>query len=226
MNLEQIVHYAPRFWDALILTLELTFLSGFLGFSLAIPVALARMSSVLAVRALASFYVSVLRGTPLLVQIFIIYYGFGQFQEFLDRIYLWDFFKEPFFCAIFALTINTSAYVGEVIRGGIDAVPQGEIEASYAFGFSRWKMLRRIILPRAFRITLPVLNNEMVILLKSTSLASTITLMDLMGLTRVLVSETFEPFLFFIVTGIIYLFLIGIFSLFTRAIENKWAMGR
>lgn len=222
----QILPQLPRFWDALLLTLELTFYSGLIGFTLAVPVALARISKNFFVRGLATVFVNVFRGTPLLVQIFLIYFGLGQFQPLMESLHLWVFFREPYFCAIFALAINTAAYVGEVIRGGLEAVPPGEIEACQAFGFSRRQMLRRVILPRAFRITLPVLNNEVVILLKSTSLASTITLMDLMGLSRQLSSETFEPFIYYILVGLIYLVLIGLVSLVAKILENKWAMGR
>jgi len=214
----------PRYLDALWVTLQLVFISGALGFFLALPVALARCSRRPLLRHGSHAFTIFFRGTPLLIQIFLVYFGSGQFQPWFEAAGLWPLFREPFFCALFALTINTAAYVGEVIAGGIRGIPYGEIEAARAFGLSGRQVARRILFPRALRITLPALNNETVILLKSSSLASTITLVDLMGLTREMVSETFAPFEFFLVAGAIYFCLIQLTTLAFRGLERTWVL--
>ena len=150
------------------------------GFLIAVPVALARLSENRLVHGVATAYSLFFRGTPLLVQIFLIYFGLGQF-DFVRSSFLWPFLREAYVCALITFSLNTAAYSGEILRGGILAVPRGEVEAAQAAGMSTFTTYRLVILPRAFSIVLPAYSNEVIILLKGTALASTITLLELMG---------------------------------------------
>jgi octopine/nopaline transport system permease protein len=221
MNFQLMWESVPPLLGGLVLTMELVLLSLLLGAILAIGVALMRVSPYPPVAALAYAYVFVFRGTPLLVQIFLIYYGLGQFEAIRES-FLWTFFREPFWCAILALTLNTAAYTGEIIRGGIQSVPWGQIEAARACGMSRFLMFRRIIFPIAIRQALPAYGNEVILMVKSSSLASTITLLEVTGIARGIISRTFAPVEIFIVAGAIYL---SINFLVTRAIRYaEWRL--
>lgn len=186
------------------LTLELALGSLALGALLALPLALMRMSAVAPLAWLARSYVFAFRSTPLLVQIFLIYYGLGQFKEVRTSV-LWLVLREPYWCAIIALTLNTAAYSSEIIRGGILAVPFGQIEAARAAGMNRLLALRRIIVPQAYRQALPGYGNELILMIKATSLASIITLMEVTGIAAKLISETYRAVEVFVVAGAIYL---------------------
>jgi octopine/nopaline transport system permease protein len=181
------------------------------GLSLAVGALLSVLFGVLAtiggklLSQMIAFYVFCIRGTPLLVQIFIVYYGMGQFRPFLQEWGVWFIFREPFWCAIIALTLNTTAYGSEIVRGGLRSVPAGQIEAARACGMSGLLLYRRIILPIAFRQALPAYGNEIVLMIKATSLASIITMMEVTGLAAKLISETFRAFEVFLVAGAIYL---------------------
>jgi ABC-type arginine/histidine transport system permease subunit len=157
------------------------------------------------------------RGTPLLVQIFLIYYGSGQFQEFLSDIGLWTYFRQAHFCAILTLALNTAAYTTEILRGAIQAVPHGEIEAARACGMSGSLLYRRIILPKAFRLAWPAYTNEVVFLLQATSLVSIITVMDITGVARVIAARSFAFYELFLTAAVIYLILVyGVLFLFKK----------
>jgi len=188
------------------------------GFVIAILVALMRLSPVLPLRWIASTYVFLFRGTPLLVQIFLIYYGAGQFSAELRELGLWDgMFREAYFCAVLTLVLNTTAYSAEIIRGGIQNVPHGEIEAARACGMSGSLLYRRIILPKAARIALPAYSNEVVFLFQATSLVSVITLLDLAGVARDVIADTFRTFEVWTFTLLCYVALsYGIFWIFKR----------
>jgi His/Glu/Gln/Arg/opine family amino acid ABC transporter permease subunit len=176
-----------------------------IGLVLALPVALARLSLNPLLSWPAYAYMFYFRGTPLLVQIFLIYYGSGQFVPELRALGLWQLFREPYFCAVLTLTLNTAAYTAEILRGAIRAVPYGEVEAGRAFGMSRTLILRRVILPKAFRIALPAYTNEVIFLFQATSLVSIITIMDLTGVGRVIIAESFRTFEVWIFVGLCYL---------------------
>ncbi len=151
------------------------------------------------------------------MQIFLIYYGSGQFRPLLEDLGLWTLFREPYFCAVLTLTLNTAAYTAEILRGGIMAVPHGEIEAARACGMSGPLLYRRIILPKAFRIALPAYSNEVVFLFQATSLVSIITLLDLTGIARIIVARSFAVYEIYITAGIIYLIITyGILWIFKR----------
>ncbi|MSP50025.1 MAG: ABC transporter permease [Alphaproteobacteria bacterium] len=187
------------------LTLQLAFSSIALGLCLAILLALMMQSWFRPLGWLADGFVFVFRGTPLLVQIFLIYYGLGQFRPALDEMGIWWFFRSPYYCALLALTLNTAAYGAEIVRGGLQSVPAGQIEAARAFGMSGLTLYRRIVAPIALRQALPAYGNEVILMIKATSLVSTITLMEVTGLAHKLISETFRSFEVFFVAGAIYL---------------------
>jgi octopine/nopaline transport system permease protein len=163
------------------LSLNLALFSILAGAVLAVLLALMRLSGNPALDLPAQAYVFVFRGTPLLVQIFLIYYGLGQFPA-MRQSFLWPFLREPYWCALLALTLNTAAYSSEIIRGGILSVPFGQVEAARACGMSRWLMFRRIIVPQGLRVALPAYGNEIILMTRSTALASVITLMEVTGI--------------------------------------------
>jgi octopine/nopaline transport system permease protein len=171
---------------------------------LAVLVAVARLSRLAPLRAVAGGYIFLFRGTPLLVQIFLIYYGLGQFPE-VRQSFLWPFLRQPYWCAILALTLNTGAYGAEIIRGGLQSVPWGQVEAARACGMSGLLLMRRIVLPIALRQALPAYGSEMILMVKATSLASIVTLMEVTGIAHRLISETFRAIEVFVVAGAIYL---------------------
>jgi octopine/nopaline transport system permease protein len=192
------------------LTLELTFISVAIGIALAVILAVLRASSRIAEWPVRT-YVFLFRGSPLLVQIFLIYYGLGQFPA-IRHSFAWIYLRDPFACAILALALNTAAYGSEIIRGGLNAVPPGAVEAGRVAGMSGALLYRRIILPLAVRQALPAYGNEIVVMVKSTALASMVTLMEVTGIAYRIISETYRALEVFICAGAIYLvltFLIG-----------------
>lgn len=186
------------------LTLKLAGTSVGLGLLIALPLALMRLSGVAVLDWIARAYTFVFRSTPLLVQIFVIYYGLGQFRA-VRMSLLWPVLRDPYWCAIIALTLNTAAYASEIIRGGITSVVPGQIEAARAVGMSRFLQFRRIIVPQAVRQALPGYGNELILMVKATSLASIITMLEVTGLAAKLISDTYRAIEVFIVAGAIYL---------------------
>jgi polar amino acid transport system permease protein len=219
-NWSVIWEYLPRLIDGVWVTLELVFLSGLLGLMLAVPLALMRASGNVWLRILPFSYIFFFRGTPLLVQIFLIYYGSSQF-DLIRESALWPILREPYWCAIIAFTLNTAAYSAELIRGAIQAIPKGELEAADAFGMSRVLKIRRIVLPRAFGIVLPAYGNELILMLKSSSLASTITLLDITGAARTIIARTYTPLEIFFAAGMLYLLITAIMIGAFRLIERR-----
>jgi octopine/nopaline transport system permease protein len=198
------------------LTLELALSAVALGGLLALPLALMRMSSHRLPRSLARCYIFIFRSTPLLVQIFLIYYGLGQFHAVRTSV-LWPLLRQAYWCAIIALSMNTAAYSSEIIRGGLRAVPFGQIEAARAAGMGRLLAFRRIIVPQAIRQALPGYGNELILMIKATALASIITLMEITGIAAKLISETYRTVEVFVVAGAIYL---AINLLVTRVVQR------
>ncbi|SDP84420.1 amino acid ABC transporter membrane protein 2, PAAT family [Phyllobacterium sp. YR620] len=189
---------------AIPLTLQLAATAIFLGAFVALALALFRLSGVTVLDWFARTYVFVFRGTPLLVQIFLIYYGLSQFPAVRHTV-LWPILREPYWCAVIALTLNTAAYASEIIRGGLLSVPHGQIEAARACGMPRLMIFRRIVMPLAIRQALPGYGNEMISMVKATSLASIITLMEVTGVAAKIISESYRAIEVFIVAGLIYL---------------------
>lgn len=215
-----LAEYWPDFLEGTLLTIQLVAIAAVLGLALAVPVALGRLSENPAARWLTTAYSIFFRGTPLLVQFFLIYYGLGQFALIRDS-FLWPFLREAYVCALLTLTLNTAAYSGEVVRGGILSVPPGEIEAAKACGMSWLTTLRLVTLPRAFSIALPAYSNEVIILLKGTSLASTITLLELTGMAQLAASDTYQPIQVFLIAGVIYYGLTLVISAIFRLLEAR-----
>jgi octopine/nopaline transport system permease protein len=192
-----------RLMQGLPLTLELTAISVIVGGMIAVFLAVARRWWIgfdIGVRVFVFFF----RGTPLLIQLYLIYYGIGQFR-WIRQSAAWIFLREPFWCALLSLTLCTAAYATEVFRGGLQSVPQGAIEAGRVLGLSPWQLLRRIVLPIALRQALPAYGNEIIIMIKATSLTSVVTLIEVTGIAYQLMSETFRPIEVFVCAGLIYL---------------------
>lgn len=185
------------------LTVGLAVISVILGGLLGFVVALLSMSSFRSVRAIAWLYVQLFRSVPLLVLLFIIYYGVSQFAVVRQSVF-WPFLREPFWCVLLALTINTSPYAAEIIRGGLKSVSRGELEAASACGMSRVMRMRRIIVPLAMRQALPAYGNELIAMVKATALASLVTLMDVTGIATSIASQTYRPIEVYVSAGIIY----------------------
>jgi len=197
----------PKLLSGLPLTLKLAGTSVLLGFVLALVLALMQQGERPAVVWPIRTFVAIFRGTPLLVQIFLIYYGLGQFRPTLQSVGLWWLFREPYWCAILALTLNTAAYGSEILRGAIRNVPRGLSEAASTLGLSRVLTLRLVVLPLALRQALPAYSNEIILMVKGTSLASIITLTEVTGIAQELISQTYRAMEVFIAAGAIYLVL-------------------
>ena len=218
MDFELMQESWPKLVGAIPETLILAGSSLSIGFVIAVIVALARLSSNRVLSNVAYGYMYIFRSTPLLVQIFLIYYGSGQFRPFLEEYGLWVFFRESWFCAILALTLNTGAYTSEIIRGGIQSVPWGQLEAARACGMSGFLLFRRITFPVAIRQALPGYGNEIILMIKSTSLASIITILEITGVAKKIIAATWSPVEIFIIAGGIYL---AINFILTRLVQ--WA---
>lgn len=194
----------PKLLTGLGLTIELLLLSSFIGLVLAIITLSMRISGHWILMAPAITYIYIFRGTPILVQIFVIYYGLPQF-EFIRTGIFWPFLREPFWCCILALSLNAGAYVSEILRGGILGVEKGLLEAASALGISKLQRFIYITSPIAIRLSLPAYSNDIISMTKATALASTVTLLDMTGVARTIVAQTFAPYEIFVSAAIIYL---------------------
>jgi octopine/nopaline transport system permease protein len=220
MNWQLMADAFPRLLAGVPLTLQLVALAEILGLVLATGTALARLSGNRVLEGVAQAYVFVFRGTPLLVQIFLIYYGLGQFPAIRESV-LWPVLREPYWCAVLALMLNTGAYTSEIIRGGIQSVPHGQVEAARACGMGRWLTFRRIVAPVAVRQALPAFGNEVILMVKASSLASTITLMEITGIARRIIAQSYAVFEVFIVAGAIYLMINFTLAALVRIAERR-----
>ncbi len=224
MDFAWLPQYAPLLVEGFWRTLLLVALSGLFGFLLAIPVGLAQASRRGVLAALSRGFTTTIRGTPLLVQVYLIYYGVGDLLAGMPEIrqsFLWPYLRDGFTYAVLAFTISVAAYEGEILRGGFQAVPRGEIEAARACGMSRLLILRRILLPRAVQISLPALSGEAILLLKSTPLAATITVIDLMGAANIIRARTFRVYEPLIVVAAVYVVLAIVIALVFRWLERR-----
>jgi len=218
MNL---ITYWPQLANGLLITLLLMLASVSAGLVLAIFMTLCSYSDKFMLRKSVDVIVFFIRGTPLLVQIFLIYYGVGQF-EWIRETSLWFILREPMACAIVALSLNSACYTTILLQGAIQSVPQNEIAACHAIGMPKWLAFRRIIFPRAFRIAIPAYSNEVIMILKGTSLASTITLLDLMGMTQQLIAETYATVPFYLIAAGLYLLLNGVIMVIFKGLM-RWS---
>ncbi|TRO11044.1 ABC transporter permease [Ectopseudomonas mendocina] len=229
MNWELIYKYLPKMFEGALLTIELLAVAVIAGLILALPMGIARASKHWYVRALPYGYIFFFRGTPMLVQLFLIYYGLAQFDAVRQSVF-WPYLRDPYWCAVLTMTLHTAAYIAEILRGAIQAVPPGEIEAARALGMSRAQAMLHIILPRAARIGLPAYSNEVILMLKASALASTVTLLELTGMARTLNARTYVSMEFFFTAALFYLaitfVLINLFKLLERWLRVDACQGR
>jgi len=221
MDLEFISEHFPRLLKATKLTIELTSLSLFFGVFVGVFFAILRTSKNKILFLISYYYSYIFRGTPLLVQIFIIYFGLGQ-VEWVRESFLWVFLKEPYSCAILAFTLNTGAYSSEIFRSAFETINKGVLEAAESLGLNKINTFFKIKLPIAIRQSLPAYGNEMILMLKGTSLASTVTLLDLTGVAKHIISTTFRPVEVFIVAGSIYLIMTFVIHNLIKLLEKKF----
>ncbi len=220
MDWSLVVSLVPQLAEGAVLTLQLLFLSAVFGIALAIPMALLRVSRSLWLNAFPRLYIYFFRGTPLLVQLFLVYYGLGQF-EIVRESFVWPLLRDAYWCAVLTFSFHTAAYITEILRGSIQAVPVGEIEAARAMGMLPKQVYARIIMPRAFRMSLPAYGNEIILMLKASALASTITLLDLTGAARTLYAKNYMPVETFITAGAFYLAITYVLTLIVRYLEKR-----
>lgn len=208
-----------EYWGGLVTTVQLVFLSLVLGLILAVPLAIMRTAKNPLINTPVWLYTYVFRGTPLLIQLYIIYYGLAQIEG-IQQTFWWDFFREPFYPALLAFTLNTAAYTTEIIRGAIVATPHGEIEAAKAYGMSWALRMRRIILPSTARRAVQAYSNEVIFMLHASAIASVVTLVDLTGAARNIYSRFYTPFEAFIFVALIYMALTFLLVFAFRKLEN------
>ena len=220
--MDLIIESFPKLLNATKLTIQLTLLSLFFGVFVGIFFAVLRTSKNKIFYFISYYYSYIFRGTPLLVQIFIIYFGLAQI-EWVRESFLWIFLKEPYSCAILAFTLNTGAYSSEIFRSAFETINRGIIEAAEGLGLSKINTFLKVKLPIAIRQSLPAYGNEMILMLKGTSLASTVTLLDLTGVAKHIISTTFRPVEVFIVAGSIYLLMTFLIHNFIKFLEKKYS---
>ena len=220
MDLDLMIDSLPKLLNATLTTLKLLSLSLVFGLIIGLIFAIMRLSKSKFVSNFSYSFSYVFRGTPLLVQIFIIYFGLGQI-EYLRSTILWNILKEPYWCAIIAFSLNTGAYTSEILRSAFQTIKPGLIEAGKSLGISRKIIFYKIQIPIAIKQSLPAYGNEIILMLKGTSLASTVTIMDLTGVAKYIISTTFKPVEVFIVAGSIYLFLTFLIHNFIKFTERK-----
>ena len=221
MDYEVIFSNIPLYFEGLWVTIQLVFLALVIGFVLALPIALLGTSRYKWIRFFPKAYIYFFRGTPLLVQMFMIYHGMGQFELVRESV-IWILFKEAYWCALLAFTLNTAGYTAEILRGTIEQTSYGEIEAAKACGMSKSTLYRRIILPGTFRRALPAYGNEVIFMLHGSALAGVVTIVDLFGAAKIVNSRHFVPFESFITAGFFYLCLTFIIVSLFKKLEFHW----
>ena len=222
MDIELMVSSFPKLLGATVITLKLLSVSLVIGLFIGLIFAILRLNKNIFISRFAYGYSYIFRGTPLLVQIFIIYFGLGQI-EYLRSTVLWVILKEPYWCAIIAFALNTGAYTSEILRSAFQTIKPGLIEAGKSLGISNKIIFYKIQIPIAIRQSLPAYGNEIILMMKGTSLASTVTLMDLTGVAKYIISTTFKPVEVFIVAGGIYLFMTFIIHNVIKYLEKKYS---
>ena len=222
MDFDLMITSFPKLLSATVITLKLLSASLFFGLFIGLLFAILRLNKNPIINKFAYGYSYVFRGTTLLVQIFIIYFGLGQIEYFRST-FLWVVFKEPYWCAIIAFALNTGAYTSEILRSAFQTIKPGFIEAGKSLGISNKIIFYKIQIPIAIKQSLPAYGNEIILMLKGTSLASTVTLLDLTGVAKYIISTTFKPIEVFIVAGSIYLFLTFLVHNLIKFLEKKYS---
>ena len=221
MDFELMINSFPKLLGAAVITLKLLSVSLIVGLFIGLLFAILRLNKNILINKFAYGYSYIFRGTPLLVQIFIIYFGLGQIES-VRSSFLWVVLKEPYWCAIIAFALNTGAYTSEILRSAFQTIKPGIIEAGKSLGISKKEIFYKIQIPIAIRQSLPAYGNEIILMLKGTSLASTVTLMDLTGVAKYIISTTFKPIEVFIVAGGIYLFITFLIHNLIGFLEKKY----
>ena len=222
MDFDLMITSLPKLLSAAVITLKLLSASLIIGLCIGFLFAVLRLNKNLFINKFAYGYSYLFRGTPLLVQIFIIYYGLGQI-EWLRSTFLWVILKEPYWCAIIAFALNTGAYTSEILRSAFQTIKPGIIEAGKSLGISSKIILYKIQIPVAIRQSLPAYGNEIILMMKGTSLASTVTLMDITGVAKHIVSTTYKPLEVFLLAGGIYLLMTFIIHNLIKYLERKYS---
>ena len=222
MDFDLMITSFPKLLGATVVTLKLLSASLFFGLIIGLLFAILRLSKNIFINKFSYGYSYLFRGTPLLVQIFIIYFGLGQIEH-LRSTFLWVILKEPYWCAIIAFTLNTGAYTSEILRSAFQTIKPGIIEAGRSLGISSKVIFYKIQIPIAIRQSLPAYGNEIILMMKGTSLASTVTLMDLTGVAKYIISTTFRPVEVFIVAGGIYLLMTFVIHNIIKFLEKKYS---
>ena len=222
MDLTLMMTSLPKLLSATVVTLKLLSLSLFFGLIIGLLFAILRLNKNPVINKFAYGYSYIFRGTPLLVQIFIIYFGLGQIEYFRST-FLWVVFKEPYWCAIIAFALNTGAYTSEILRSAFETIKPGIIEAGKSLGISNKVIFYKIQIPVAIRQSLPAYGNEIILMMKGTSLASTVTLMDITGVAKHIVSTTYKPLEIFLMAGGIYLFMTFIIHNLIKYLERRYS---
>ncbi|MBO6636742.1 MAG: ABC transporter permease [Roseitalea sp.] len=212
--------YLPRYLNGLSITLTLVGISIVLGAILSLPLAFMRMSSNAVLSGIAYGYVYFFRGTPLIAQLFLIYYGFGTFRAEMEAVGLWWFFRDAWNCALFAFTLNTAAYQAEILRGAIESVKKGQWEAGDALGLTKPQTFRKIILPQAMIVALRPYGNEIILMIKGSAIVAIVTVFDLMGETRRAFSRTFD-FQTYLWAAVFYLVIVETLRIALDRIERR-----
>jgi len=220
LSYEVFVKSLPFVLSGLKLTVLLTLFGFVIGQILALPLGLALYSRRWWLRAPAAFYTFIIRGSPLLVQIYIIYYGFSQFPAVRDSLF-WPVLREPFYCALIAIGLNSAAYMAEIIAGALRKIPPGQQEACLSLGLPNRYTFRDVLLPQMYQAIFPMIGSEMILVLKASALASAITLMEMIGMAKLFFSRTYTPFEPFIAAGILYLLIGLVISIAFRFLEKQ-----
>ena len=220
LNPDLLERYGPRFIDGLLVTGKLVAISFTLGAILGLLLALGRLSKSRLLRGFTGGYIYFFRGSPLLAQLFLLYYGLGSFKGLWQDLGLWWFFRDAWFCTLLAFTLNTAAYQAEILRGAMLAVAQGQREACKALSLSRWTTFRKIILPQSLLVAIGPLGNELILMIKASAIASLVTIYDLMGVTKMAFSRSFD-FQVYLWAAVLYLLIVEVVRRSLKLIEGR-----
>ncbi|HVH03739.1 MAG TPA: ABC transporter permease subunit [Amaricoccus sp.] len=221
MRLDLVLQHWTLFAAGVWMTVQLTALALLLGFAIALPAGLARARRVPGLARLAGAYVYLFRGTPLLVQTFLIYYGLSQFG-WVRSSWAWTFLREPWWCALIAFSLNSGAYMTEIVRGAVETTPRGQVEAAQALGLSPWQVSGLVVLPSALRRALPQFGNEAVFMLHGSVVASVITLQDILGAGRTLNAKFYLAYEGLLTAAALYMALTLVIAVAFRGLERRY----
>lgn len=230
MNFEQLLalvvdpdllqRYGPRFIDGLLVTAKLVAISFTLGSVLGLLLALARISNKTVLNRMAAGYIYFFRGSPLLAQLFLLYYGLGSFKSFWQDVGLWWFFREAWYCALLAFTLNTAAYQAEIFRGSLLAIAPGQFEAARALNLKRSTTFFKVVMPQSLLVAIGPLGNELILMIKASAIASLVTIYDLMGVTKLAFSRSFD-FQIYLWAAVLYLLIVEIVRRTLKYLEGR-----